>query len=191
MPQETPQFFSGLVESRVSIRRFLPTPVERDEILHCLEAARLAPSSENRQPWRFLILDEPEVREPFAKEVFSGVYRVTRFAAEAPVLIILLARLNFITHRLGRRVQKVPFHLIDLGIAGEHLVLQAEELGLGSCWIGWFDVRKARKLLRIPRDLSIVSMLAMGYYEKNPSRPRKRKPIEEIAFFNSLSEGGG
>jgi len=186
MTNDRPHAFMDLIENRVSIRRFVRTPVEKEKILRCLEAARLAPSSENRQPWRFLVLDDPAVRDEFADRAFSGIYRVTRFAAEAPVLILLLARLHFITHRLGRWYQRVPYHLIDMGIAGEHIVLEAEELGLGSCWIGWFDMRKARKHLGIPRGLSIVGMLALGYYEKKPSRERRRKTLDEIVTFNRL-----
>lgn len=181
-----PRLFLDLVRDRVSIRRFLDKPVGQEEILRCLEAARLAPSAENSQPWRFLVVDNPVVRKAFAAKAFSGVYAVTRFAAAAPVLVLILAELNLVTHRLGRWIQNIPFHLIDVGIAGEHLVLQAEEIGLGTCWIGWFDVRKTRKFFRIPRKYRIVALLALGYPERRPSRPRKRKTMEEIASFNRL-----
>jgi len=184
--QERARSFMDLVEARVSIRRFRDEPVPRERILRCLEAARLAPSAENAQPWRFLVIDDPEVKREFADKAFSGAYRVTRFAAEAPVLVLILAKLNLFTHRLGRQIQGVHFHLIDIGIAGEHLVLQAEEFGLGSCWIGWFDIRKTRRFFRIPKKYRIVSMLALGPYDKKPSRNRKRKTLEEIASFNGM-----
>jgi nitroreductase len=178
--------FQQLVKNRRSIRRYLERPVEREKILACIEAARLAPSADNVQPWRFLIIDDPELKAKFAKEVFSGIYFISKFAAKAPVLIMILARLDIIANRIGKQIQNIHFYLIDIGIAGEHIVLQAEELGLGSCWIGWFNIRKARKFLKIPRKYKIVSLMAMGYYEKRPTREKKRKELEEIAWFNEI-----
>lgn len=178
--------FQQLVKNRRSIRRYLERPVEREKILACIEAARLAPSADNVQPWRFLIIDDPELKAKFAQEVFSGIYFISKFAAKAPVLIMILARLDIIANRIGKQIQNIHFYLIDIGIAGEHIVLQAEELGLGSCWVGWFNIRKARKFLKIPRKYKIVSLMAMGYYEKRPTREKKRKELEEIAWFNKI-----
>jgi len=180
--------FLNLVKSRRSIRRFLGQPVEREKILTCLEAARLAPSAENVQPWRFVVIDDPELKERLAQKIFSGIYFVSRFAAQAPVLILILARLDILANRLGRQIQGVSFYLIDIGIAGEHLVLEAEELGLGTCWIGWFNHRQTRKILRIPKKYKIVSLIAMGYYEGKPERPRPRKTLAEIAWFNEIKD---
>jgi len=183
--EETGRFLT-LVEQRKSIRRFMDTPVEREKILTCIEAARIAPSAENSQPWRFLILDDPDIRKQFAEKVFSGIYSVSKFAAKAPVMIVILAQLNMVAHKLGKQVQDIHFHLLDIGIAGEHLVLQAEELGLGTCWMGWFNVKRARKFLELPKKYKIIALLPMGYYEKKPSRERKRKSLEEIAWFNRI-----
>jgi nitroreductase len=178
--------FQQLVRSRRSIRKYLGKPVEREKILSCIEAARLAPSASNVQPWRFLIIDDPALKASFAERVFSGIYSPTRFAAKAPVLILLLARLDFVANRLGRRVQGVSFYLIDSGIAGEHFVLQAEEFGLGTCWIGWFSLKKARHFFYIPRKYKIVAMLAMGYHDLKPQGEKPRKKLEEIAWFNRV-----
>jgi nitroreductase len=175
-----------IIAQRRSIRRYLDKSVEREKILECLEAARLAPSADNVQPWRFLVIDDPELKDKFTKEIFSGIYSISKFAAKAPVLIMILARLDIIANRIGKQIQNIHFYLIDTGIAGEHIVLQAEELGLGTCWIGWFNSRKARKILNIPRKYKIVSLLSMGYYEKKPSREKKRKKLEDIAWFNKI-----
>jgi len=180
--------FQNLVSQRRSIRRYLDQPVEREKILTCIEAARLAPSADNVQPWRFLIIDEPEIKEAFAKDVFSGIYFVSRFAAKAPVLILILARLDIIANRIGKQIQNIHFYLIDIGIAGEHIVLQAEELGLGTCWIGWFNTRQARKFFNIPRKYKIVSLLSLGYCDRRPSKGRNRKTLEEIVWFNKIGE---
>jgi len=180
--------FQSLVRQRRSIRRYLDKPVEREKILVCIEAGRLAPSAENVQPWRFLIIDDLDIKKTFAREVFSGIYSFSRFAAKAPVLILILARLDIIANRIGKQIQNINFYLIDIGITGEHIVLQAEELGLGTCWIGWFNIRKARKFFKISRKYKIVSIIALGYYEKKPSKERKRKRLEEIVWFNKIKE---
>ncbi len=86
----------------------------------------------------------------------------------------------------GKQIQNIHFHLLDIGIAGEHIVLQAEELGLGTCWIGWFNTRKARKVLKIPRGYKIASLLSMGYYEQKPSKLKKRKELDEVVWFNEI-----
>lgn len=186
MNEILPTKFLELVRRRRSIRRFLPQPVEREKILTCLEAARLAPSAENVQPWRFVVIDDPELKKKLTDKIFSGIYFPSRFASQAPVLILILARLDFLANRLGRQIQHVAFYLIDIGIAGEHLVLQAEELGLGTCWIGWFSHRQARKVLNIPKKYKIVCLIALGYYEKKPEKPRFRLSLEDIAWFNEI-----
>jgi nitroreductase len=184
MTEATP--LQKIIAQRRSIRRFLPDPVERETILTCLRAAQAAPSAQNSQPWRFVVLDDPELKARFAEAAFSGIYKSTRFAVAAPVFILILAKFDFVAGRLGRQLQGVPYNLLDIGIAGEHLVLQAEELGLRTCWIGWFDVRKVRRLLEIPRKYKVVAMLALGYSDKRPPRDPSRKPLEEIAWFNGI-----
>jgi len=173
--------FRELVQGRKSIRRFNSQSLERERVNLCLDAARLAPSAENAQPWRFLVIDDPQVKQDFAAQAFSGIYRVSVFAEGAPVLIVIRARRSVVTQRVGPHIQ-------DIGIAGQHIVLQAEELGIGTCWLGWFSIRKSRKYFKIPAKYKIMSMLAMGYYEKKPSRERKRKTLEEIVFYNQIRD---
>jgi nitroreductase len=180
--------FQRIVEGRRSIRRYNERPVEREKILQCLEAARLAPSADNAQPWRFLVIDDVELKRLFCDAVFTGIYSISKFAKQAPVLIVILAKLNIIAHRVGKQIQNIHFHLLDIGIAGEHIVLQAEELGLGTCWIGWFNTRKARRILNIPREYKIVSLLSMGYYEQKPVKEKKRKKLDEVVWFNEIGK---
>ena len=176
----------ALIRARRSIRRFRPDPVDREKILSCLEALRLAPSAGNAQPWRLLVVDEPELKDKLATEAFSGIYGMTKFAGRAPVLVVVLASLDLLTHHLGRRIQGTQFYLIDIGIAGEHFVLKAEELGLSTCWIGWFNARRVRKVLRIPRKYKIVALFPLGYAASRPPSPTKRNTLEDIAWFNRM-----
>ena len=169
--------FQQLVQNRRSIRKYLEKPVEREKVLTCLEAARMAPSADHVQPWRFLVIDEPELKKKVTDEVFSGIYSKTKFAAKAPVIIVMLAKLDVVANRIGKQIQGIHYYFIDMGIAGEHIVLQAEELGLGTCWIGWFSTRKTRKLLNIPRKYKIVSLLSIGYKESRPTKEKQRKTL--------------
>jgi len=180
----TTNSFLQLVQTRQSVRRYQDRPVERDKILQCIEAARLAPSAENVQPWRFIILDDEQTLKSFHQHAFSGVYSFTKFASRAPVIIVILAKPDILANRIGKQIQGTLYYLIDIGIAGEHLALQATELGLGTCWIGWFNARGVRKFLKIPRSYKIVSLISMGYPDIRKPREKKRLPIEEIAWFN-------
>jgi len=115
--------FMDLVKSRRSIRRFKREEVPREMIEACVEAARYAPSSCHTQAWRFIILAGALKERP------------NRWAATAPVMVVLAVDMNLVTHRIGAKVKGIDYHLLDVGIAGEHFVLQAAELGLGTCWI--------------------------------------------------------
>ena len=183
-----PTPFQRILRGRRSIRRYLETPVESWKLRACLEAARLAPSAHNAQPWRVVVVDEPGLKAELAAAAFSGLYSVTKFAAKAPVLLVLMAKRRLVAHHLGARLQKVPYYLVDMGIAGEHVVLQAEELGLATCWLGWINYRRVRKVLRVPRKFKIVAMMPLGYAEKRPQREPPRRGFDEVAFFNRVPD---
>ena len=178
--------FQRILAGRRSIRRYLETPVEPEKLRACLEAARIAPSAHNAQPWRFIVLDDPALKDVVTAHAFTGIYRTSRFAAKAPVLMVLLARKTFVAHQLGARFQRLPYYFVDLGIAGEHVVLQAEELGLATCWMGWFNRGRLRRALKIPRRFKIVALMPLGYAEKRPTREPPRKTYDEIVTFNKV-----
>jgi len=186
VPAPAPTPLQRILAGRRSIRRYLPTPVEPEKVRACLEAARIAPSAHNSQPWRFIVIDDPALKDLVAARAFSGLYQRSRFAAAAPVLLVLLARRAFVAHSLGGRFQRVPYHFVDLGIAGEHIVLQAQELGLSTCWMGWFNRGRLRRTLKIPGRFKIVALMPLGYAEKRPKREPPRKAYEEIVSFNKV-----
>ena len=180
--------FQKLLRHRRSIRRFLPAPVEPEKLRACLEAARLAPSAHNVQPWRFVVVDDPGLKERLTSAAFSGIYSGSKFAEQAPLIIVLLVKRGLVAHHLAGRFQNVHYHLVDMGIAGEHIVLQAEELGLATCWMGWFNYRRVRKVLKVPRQLKVVAMMPMGYAEKRPRREPPRKELDEIVTYNRIGQ---
>ncbi|MBD3383989.1 hypothetical protein GF407_03595 [candidate division KSB1 bacterium] len=178
-----------LIKARQSVRRFKAESVDRDLIVQCVEAARLAPSAENAQPWRFIVIDDQEQKSRLAQKAFSGIYRPTRWAEKAPVLVILCAELDLLANRLGKQITGIQYYLIDCGIAGEHFILQAQELGLGTCWIGWFSQKGVKKALNIPSAWRIVSLIAAGYNAGNEGKRKIRYNTEKICYFNIVKNG--
>jgi nitroreductase len=175
-----------IVKHRRSIRQFLDRPVERDKIMMCLEAARLAPSAVNSQPWKFIVVDDPAIKKKLCDVAFSGVYSINAFAKKAPVIVVVVSeRANYLA-QVGGIFRDTRYYLIDVGIATEHFVLQAEELGLGTCWMGWFDEQAVKKVLHIPKDKKLYIVVAVGYYEqKNAEVEHNRQAFDKIVSFNS------
>lgn len=178
--------FLILCLQRRSVRSFGERPVEREKLNRCLEAARLAPSADNGQPWRFVVFDDPEKKAALADTVFKGIFIASKRFAKAPVLVALLLKESFLINRLGGGAAGTPFQFIDAGIAGEHFVLAATEQGLATCWIGWFNPKALLRHLGLKRGYRAVALIAVGYpaEELGPRTPR-RKPLEKIAFFNA------
>jgi nitroreductase len=179
---ETPQTFDAIVHARRSVRRYLPRPVEPAAITALLEAARLAPSACNAQPWRYVVVQTPALVAQLLREGLGGVVVPNTWAQSAPCIIVACSTLNVFTHHLAERVQGVQYHLIDLGISLEHLVLKATELGLGTCYIGWFKGKEIQKLLALPSSWKVECLVTLGYPESIPE-PTPRKPLEEISLL--------
>ncbi len=178
-----------LIKKRKSVRKYLDRAIPREDIIKCIEAARLAPSAENVQPWRFIVIDDPELKEQFVKETCSGIYRPSSFIKNASAIIVIVARPDLIANFIGSGIQGTKYYLIDIGIAGEHLVLQAQELGIGTCWIGWFNEKKARKFFKLPPRRKVAALIAMGYPAEGATKIKKRLPLKEILFFNKDIDG--
>ena len=175
--------FLKLAAARRSIRAFQDRPVEREKLDLCLEAARLAPSACNAQPWKFVVVDEPALKSRLAEAVFSGAYSMNRHAAAAPVLVAVVSQRGSAWAWVGNQVQGTVFRLVDIGIACEHFVLQAAELGLGTCWLGWFDAKAAARLLGVPRGHRVEMLLSVGYPAEDPG-PRPRNSRAQMSSFN-------
>ena len=178
-----PMQFIELVKMRRSVRRYKDTPVPRQLIEKCVDAARYAPTSCNTQAWRFIATEGP-LKDRIASEVLGGIVVPNKWAKTAPVIVVIAVDLDLVTHRIGAKLKGIDYHLIDAGIAGEHFILQATELGLGTCWIGWFDKGKVKKLLRIPRRWDVPAMIVLGYPDDKPVE-KYRKGLDEVLDFRS------
>lgn len=164
--------FLQLAGSRYSCRRYAATPVSRDVILEILEAARLAPSACNLQPWRFIVLDTPG-QLPLAADTYHREWVRT-----APVLIVACADHSRSWHR---RADGKDHADVDVSIAAEHICLAATALGLATCWICNFDPEALRKNLKLGEEMEPVVMLSLGYPAEGEEVPvKKRVDIQEI-----------
>lgn len=178
--------FLRLVQERQSVRKYLNKPVEPEKVQRCLEAARLAPSASNSQPWKFVVVDDPLLQQKVAKETYGPLSSFNTFVSQAPVIVaIVIEKMRTIT-QIGAFLKDREFPLIDIGIAAEHFCLQAAEEGLGTCMLGWFNEDPIKELIKIPKNKRIGLLITLGYFpEGYPVRKKIRKTIEEMTAFNA------
>ena len=171
-----------LIRRRFSLRDYAPRPVGHADLVQLCDAARHAPSACNSQTWRFVVVTNPGTITRICDEAMLPVIR-NDWLRRAPALIVGCSQLDIVANRIGRAVTGIEYHKIDLGIAMEHMALKAVELGLGTCWIGWFHERKLRHLLGIPRSVRVSALLSVGYpASDDASRRTTRRPLDQIAF---------
>jgi nitroreductase len=172
--------FLDLVNRRVSCRAYKTDPVPREMIDKIIEAARLAPSACNNQPWRFAVVTRQDLRRRIAGEALLPGFSMT-WVADAPVILVLGMKKSFITNQVAPKISGVEYPLLDLGIAGEHAILQATELGLGTCWIGWFSPKTAQKIVDWPGDILPQALITVGWPATPQERISSRLEKDELA----------
>lgn len=167
------------IQKRHSVRSYLPDQIPHDTLRKLMEAARLAPSAANLQPWHFVVVTDPTKRRQLSKgRLFS------HFLSESPIVVV----------GCTKRWPSTRWHVVDTAIAMENIVLAATGEGLGTCWIGDFDEQRVKELLGIPNEFDVVALLALGYPREGrdlvsevEKRIMKRKQINDIA---SMEEYG-
>lgn len=177
--------FYELVKKRQSTRAYDTTrSVDRETIARILEAGRLSPSACNAQPWHFIVVDEPELKNKVADAASARLLGMNHFTKQAPVHIIVVEEKVNISSGIGGIVKDKHFAFLDIGIAAAHICLAAEAEGLGSCILGWFAESKIKKLLNIPENKRVVLDILIGY-PAQPLRQKKRKSSEEVISYNT------
>jgi nitroreductase len=166
--------FIELVKKRFSVRQYKSEPVDKEIILKILEAGRLAPSACNNQPWIFIVITKPEIKN----ELFC-VYPKKWFI-EAPVIVAACCDYSLAWHRSDGKC----FGDIDVAISLDHITLMAAEFGIGTCWIGNFNAKKAKEVLRLPDNIEVIAFTPLGYPESSLNE-KKRKPINQIVFWEN------
>ncbi|MCX8059425.1 MAG: nitroreductase family protein [Spirochaetes bacterium] len=165
--------FEEIVKKRRSIRKYKNKKIEDEKIKVILEAARLAPSAKNEQNWKFIVVNDPELKEKIAIASYNQF-----FIKEADIVIVACATDSSRIMACGQ-----PAYTVDLSIAMTFMICQAFELGLGTCWIGAFDEQKIKDVLKIPNNIRVVALSPFGYPDENPPA-RKRKNLDEIVCYN-------
>jgi len=164
--------FVELVRQRYSVRAYRACPVEEEKLEQVLEAARLAPTAANRQPFRVLVIHtkgrEDELRRIYGREWFL----------QAPLIIGVCA----LPAEAWSRVDGKSYADVDASIVMDHLILAAASLGLGTCWIGAFDPAAARQVLGIPKDMEPIAFTPLGY-PADQAQPKKRKPLSDLVHY--------
>jgi nitroreductase len=176
--------FLDLANKRYSVRNYKNTSVPREKINRCIEAARLAPSACNSQPWKFVIIDDAQLVKSVAKTAFEGLLAFNHFVFKAPVLLLIVSARQNLSAKFGSIVKDKNFSQMDIGIAAEHFCIQAAEEGLGTCMLGWFNEKKTKKILSIPDSKRVELIISLGFSadEKIPSKTRKT--IDEVLSYN-------
>jgi nitroreductase len=172
-----------LIKCRQSHRKYSNRPVEPEKLERIIEAGRMAPSACNAQPWKLIVVTDPELTQRIAQATSSKVLGINTFVFQAPVQIIIVREKPNLTSKLGSAIKEKDFSLMDIGIVSENICLQAEAEELGSCMIGWFDEKMVRKLLGIPRFKRVELIITLGY-SLSDKRERKRKPASETVSYN-------
>ena len=165
--------FLELVKKRYSVRAYKSIPIEYSKLQKVLEAARLAPTANNRQPFKLIII-QTKGRE----EELLRIYNRTWFV-EAPLIICICS----IPSEGWIRQDGKNYCDVDAAIAMDHLILAATELGLGTCWIGAFNLEEAYNILKLPNDIEPIVFTPLGYPNDQPG-DMIRKPIEELIHYN-------
>jgi nitroreductase len=178
--------FLELAVKRQSTRKYATKPVEDDALERCIRAARIAPSACNAQPWKFIIVKDPVIKEKVARATFSKIASFNKFTLDAPILVAVVMEKPNLMSRFGAVVKDIDYFLIDIGIAASHFCLQATEEGLATCMMGWFDEKEIQKTLNIPKNKKIGLMIALGYEEEGYKyRMKIRKKEEKVVSFDS------
>ena len=163
------------IKARRSVRAYQDREVPEEKIKKVLEAAQLAPSANNRQPWKFVVVRDPQRREQLARAAANQ-----SFVGEAPVIIVAVALQPEYIMRCG-----VPSYPVDLAIAVDHMTLSAVDEGLGTCWIGAFYQDEVKRILNIPEKYKVVALLPLGFPADKPES-KFRKPLEEIICYETF-----
>jgi len=157
---------------RRSIRRYEMKEIQNDVLNKILEAGRQAPSAANRQPFHFIVLTDDKIKRELSKGFFN------RFIKNSAVTIVGCANIgNILTGK---------WSIVDTTIALQNMVIAANAMGIGSCWIGDFKEEKVKQLLKIPSEWNVVALVSFGYAAEQP-KPKRKKSIKELVSFNNFN----
>jgi len=168
-----------VIFERRSIRRYLQKPVEEKKLINILDAARFAPSIGNLQEWRFIIIRDPKKKKELSDACFGQSW-----IAEAPVLIAVFTEDEKVVRLYGEE-GKNKYIFYDVAAAIQNMLLTAHSNGLGACWVGTFDETAVRRILKLPEDKTLHSLIALGYPAEKPVAP-PRWSLNSLIFLEEF-----
>ena len=173
--------FLEVLNRRQSCRKYSERQVEKEKLIKCIEAARVAPSACNSQPWHFVVVSNKELAPKVAECLQDKV--MNKFTSECSAFIVVVEESGNLTSRAGALIKQQDYRSIDIGIAVEHICLAATEQDLGTCILGWFNEKKLKELLNISKLKRIKLVITIGYPKDDIIRKKVRKSINEISTF--------
>ena len=172
------------IENRRSVRKYSDKKLEREKLFKVLDSARLAPSGSNTQPWNFIVVEADETKKKIAAADHNQQWMLT-----APVFIVCVADISCrITSNSNMYIDEespepeVKMIIRDTAVAIEHILLEAESLGLSTCWTGWFAQKDMRHVLNIPDDKYVCGVITIGYGDESPAQ-RPRREMNDIIRY--------
>ncbi len=180
--------FFELITRRESCRSYLDTPVSREKLVACVEAAGLAPSACNSQPWHFIIVDEADAKKKLLEATVDVIPGMNGFAAQAPAAIIVLEGKATLLARMGGSINHQHYAHMDVGNALAYLTLSATELGLDTCILGIFNENKLKASFDIPESFRVRAVVLFGYPKRPGPRKKSRKALNEILSLNGFGQ---
>ncbi|MFH1878411.1 MAG: nitroreductase family protein [Candidatus Omnitrophota bacterium] len=175
----------NLIKARRSIRAYGKKHIPIRDIELCAEAARYAPSACNSQPWKFIIVTEPSIKKKISEKAFSGIFKMNSFAKYADAYIIVISDTLKFPAWLGGKLRGTDFRKIDTGIACSHIILQAQELGIGTCVLGWFNERVIKRSLHVPLNKKVELIIALGYTDQGSFMKGKNLKDKKQTIFSN------
>ncbi|HBV86231.1 MAG TPA: nitroreductase [Desulfosporosinus sp.] len=191
---------------RRSIRKYKADPVSDEMLLELMEAARLAPSGTNHQPWRFIVVKNQTIKEQIQAAAFNQ-----KFLSQAPILLVCCADLMTYANDTKKRLQElidagvfgpeafesypgidqpkdanalkafIPHAMLNVGLAMEHIALRAVSLGLGTCFVQLMKAKQIAQILEMPEHLVITGLMPVGFPDQNPAQ-RPRVSVQDIIY---------
>ncbi len=166
--------FYDAIKKRKSVRKYKSDPIPEEVLDRILEAGRIAPSAKNIQPWRFIVIKDPEIKKKVAE-----ASRGQLWMADADVILVGCILEKIAWGHMGGYMNSGP---VDLAIALDHMILAAANEGLGTCWIGAFVEQDVKNILQVPEDVRVMALTPIGYPAEEPKDRGRKAPKEIISY---------
>lgn len=175
--------FEKVVKNRRSVRDFKDAEISEDAVIKIIDAGRWAPSAGNAQDIRFIVIKDRNTKTKLAKAAHGQNYLI-----DAPVVIAVCSDPSQLGRKYGERGTDF-YSLVDGAAAIQNMMLEAENLGIGSCWIGAFNDKEVKDVLMIPENVRVVGIIPLGYYSKKPHPPFKTD-LHNVIFLEKWGKTG-